>query len=106
MLSFENQVSEQEMDEVIARSTYQESKESSSSPVLGTVIAHFHRTFRRVSHLVPPRGTAPCNIIGFSVITRFAEVAVKEIPSCPLAATFDFCGYLMCFIKVLIMHAS
>lgn len=57
MLSAENQVSEQEMDEVIARSTYQESKEANSSPGLGTVIVHFHSPFRRVSHYVPPRGT-------------------------------------------------
>lgn len=47
MLSVKNQVSEQEMDEVIARSTYQESKEANSSPGLGTVIAHVHSIFRR-----------------------------------------------------------
>jgi len=50
VLSADNQVSEQEMDEVIARSTYQESKEANPSPGLGTVIAHLHSTFRRVSH--------------------------------------------------------
>lgn len=59
MLSADNQVSEQEMDEVIARSTYQESKEASSSPGSGTVTVHLHSTFRRVSHYVPPRGHSP-----------------------------------------------
>lgn len=61
MLSADNQVSEQEMDEVIARSTYQESKEASSSPGLGTVTAHLHSTFRRVSRYVPPRGHSPAH---------------------------------------------
>lgn len=47
MLSAENQVSEQEMDEVIARSTYQESKEANSSPGLGMVMAQSHSPPRR-----------------------------------------------------------
>lgn len=65
MLSAEIQVSEQEMDEVIARSTYQDSREASASPGLGTVPARFHSVFGRVSF--GAHGALPCSTAGFSL---------------------------------------
>lgn len=57
-------VSEQEMDEVIARSTYQESREANSSPGLGMAACS---PLRHGSHQVHPR-VLPSRGTRFSVI--------------------------------------
>ena len=88
MLSADNQVSEQEMDEVITRSTYQESKEASSSPGLGTVTAHLHSTFRRVSRYVPPGGTPLRTIIGVLVITGLGRSSCQRDSMLSLSGCF------------------
>lgn len=86
MPSAENQVSEQEMDAVIARSTYQESKEASSSPGSGIIITHLCSACRRASQGALP----PAVMLDSLSLSVLAEVVVREIPCFLLAATFDF----------------
>lgn len=90
MLSAENQISEQEMDAVIARSTYQESKEASSSPGSGTIIARLHSVFSRASQEAPPGGPAPCRVAGFFVIIGFARSHCQPDPVLSPSCCFLF----------------
>lgn len=106
MLSAENQISEQEMDAVIARSTYQESKEASSSPGSGTIIARLHSVFSRASQEAPLGALPHVGLLDSLSSLGLPEVIVNQILCFLPAAVFDFCCYLMRFIKVLIMHAS
>lgn len=80
MLSAENQVSEQEMDAVIARSTYQESKEASSSPGSGTIVTHLCSACSRASQEDPPGGPALCTDAGFFVIISFGRSGCQRDP--------------------------
>lgn len=98
MLSAEKQVSEQEMDLVIARSTYQESKEASSSPGSGTVFVHLRSTFRRASQEAPPGALPRAVLLGSLSLSGLPEVVVREISCFLLAATFYCCRYLLHFI--------
>lgn len=100
-----NQVSEQEMDEVIARSTSQDCREAGPSPGLGIVTALFPFNILKSFSWSVPLGPLPRHYC-WLIVFKFGKSNFKEILCFLLTEAFKFCCYVMYFIQILTTPVS